>query len=168
MTETPQPPQPQPQPPPPAAPGAPQAPQAPAVRPGGLTALAVLNFVFGGLAVIGLIGMFTLLGIANKIASDATGGEVTLTKVPGIGMVWLGIILMILVIALLIVSGVGYIGQKKVMGYGIGCAYGVVGVVNAIIGAVTSGFGFMVVIWLIYPVLTLILLNTIFKKCFVN
>jgi len=94
MTETPQPPQPQPAP----VPGAPQAPQAPAVRPGGLTALAVLNFVFGGLGVIGLIIAFGALALASKITADLTSAGVTVTKGPGLGTAWLLIILSLIVV----------------------------------------------------------------------
>src|SRR5207247_3969993 len=43
-------------------------------RPGGLTALAVLNFVFGGLGALGLLAIFAVLGAAQH---DATAAEAT-------------------------------------------------------------------------------------------
>ena len=41
-----------------------------------MTALAVLNFVFGGLGVIGLLGAFALIGIAQEgmAAVEKAGG----------------------------------------------------------------------------------------------
>ena len=154
MTETPQPPQPQPQPPPPAAPGAPQAPQAPAVRPGGLTALAVLNFVFGGLGAI-----FSLLAIVGLAALAAAGASVAI--------VWVTFLLGLVTAAMLIVSGVGYIKMSKSTGYSLGMVYAIVAIANVIISLVGGlGFGASAIIGLAYPVLTLVLLNTTFKKCF--
>lgn len=135
----------------------------PRKRPGGLTALAVLNFVFGGL---GVIGVFTWIAFLS-VVDAATGGE-ALTQSPGAAMVYLGIALSIASVGLLVLSGIGYIGQKKVFGYGLGCAYGLLGIISAILGIVTSGFGVMVALGLIYPLLTLILLNTAFKRAFVK
>jgi hypothetical protein len=151
MTETPQPPQPQPQSQPAPAPGAPQP---PAVRPGGLTALAVLNFVFGGLG-----ALFSLLAIAGLAALAAAGVSVAI--------VWVSIILGLVAAAMLIVSGVGYIKMSKASGYSLGMVYAIVAIANVIISLVGGlGFGASAIIGLAYPVLTIILLNTAFKKCF--
>ena len=35
-------------------------------RPGGLTALAVLNFIFGGLGAIGALGLIACFGFGSK------------------------------------------------------------------------------------------------------
>ena len=86
-------------------------------RPGGLTALAVLNFVFGGFGVLAVLGAAALLGAANELTEGAVADGMGM----GIGM--FQFLLMALSAALLIVSGVGYIGQKRVMGRMMGNFY---------------------------------------------
>jgi hypothetical protein len=154
-----------PQAPTPLPPGVPQA--AGTRRPGGLTALAVLNFVFGGLGIIGLFGTFALLSAASTIAREVTGGKVS---VPGAGAVYLSLFLGLVASALLIVSGVGYLGQKKVTGKLLGNVYAIVAIINVIVGLVMvhSGFGFFAIIGLAYPIVTLALLNTTFARAFIN
>jgi hypothetical protein len=134
-------------------------------RPGGLTALAVLNFVFGGLGAIGLLFLFSLLGAADK----ATGGESTRAMThAGSGMVWFSLLLSMATVALLIVSGVGYLGQKRMLGRTMGNTYAIVSLVSTAIGISVAGFTFMTLIGVVYPVLTLALLNTTFKGDLVN
>ena len=166
MTETPQqppaeqPPAEQPAPPPAApAPVAAQ-PQAPAVRPGGLTALAVLNFVFGGLLLI--IYLIAMAGLSALAAlAEAAGAEIS------IGLAWVNLLLATVAAVMLIVSGIGYIKMSKTLGYTMGMVYAIVSIVSSILGVTAGmGFGAGTVIGLAYPVLTLILLNTTFKKCF--
>ena len=136
-------------------------------RPGGLTALAVLNFVFGGLGAIGLIGLFGLLSMADGVATAAGG---SLTAAPGAGGVYLSLALGAVATVLLIASGVGYLQMKKFLGQKLGNGYAVVAIANTVIGIIMlkSGFGVFAIIGLIYPVITLALLNTTFKDDFVN
>ena len=132
-------------------------------RPGGLTALAVLNFVFGGFGVLAVLGAAALLGAANELTEGAVADGMGM----GIGM--FQFLLMALSAALLIVSGVGYIGQKRVMGRMMGNFYGVTSIVNNGLSIANGGeFSFFTIIGLVYPVLTLILLNTTFKEDLVN
>ena len=133
-------------------------------RPGGLTALAVLNFVFGGLGLLGLLALFALLSAAD----EATGGAVT--DAPGAGLVYFLIILSLISVCLMIASGVGYLKQAKFLGRTLGNSYAAVSIGNTVIGLVMAdaGFGIGTIIGLIYPVLTLILLNTTFKDDFIN
>lgn len=132
-------------------------------RPGGLTALAVLNFVFGGFGVLAVLGAAALLGAANELTEGAVADGMGM----GIGM--FQFLLMALSAALLIVSGVGYIGQKRVMGRMMGNFYGVTSIVNNGLSIASGGeFSFFTIIGLVYPVLTLILLNTTFKEDLVN
>ena len=85
----------------------------------------------------------------------------------GVGM--FQFILMALSAALLIVSGVGYIGQKRVLGRMMGNFYGITSIANNGLTLANGGeFSFFIIIGLIYPVLTLILLNTTFKEDLVN
>ena len=76
-------------------------------RPGGLTTLAVLNFVYGGFGVIGVLAAAAVLGAVN----DLTDGAVA----EGMGSDMLLFILAALSAALLIVSGIGYLQQKRVI-----------------------------------------------------
>ncbi len=159
---------PQPQAPPPyAAPAPPFAPQGYAPpparrpRPGGLTALAVLNFVFGGLGVIGLLALFALLSAADTL--------IRVRELPGAGTVYFLLFLSAVSVALLITSGVGYIGQKRILGKCLGNAYGVLGVVSTVLGmALVGDVGVGNILGLIYPVVTLALLNSTFKNDFPN
>lgn len=135
-------------------------------RPGGLTALAVLNFVFGGLGAIGLLAIYALLGGA-KALTEASGGKF---DPPSSGVIYLSLLLGTISVILLIASGVGYIQQKRFLGRGVGTAYAIVSLVSTVVGIVgiRNGFGIGTIIGLIYPVLTLILLNTTFKEDLVN
>lgn len=134
-------------------------------RPGGLTALAVLNFVFGGLGALGMLALFALLDVAHKSTSGESTQEIVRSSN---GLIWASIMLSLLTTVLMIASGVGYLGQKRVLGRMVGNAYALVSIASSAIGLSISGFGMMTLVGLIYPVLTLILLNTTFKDDLVN
>jgi len=150
-------------------------------RPGGLTVLAVLNFVFGGLGILGLLASVALFAFIGKAAASNSEGSEEARKVvqaweaigTGLfyGMMAVGTVATILMIA----SGVGYLQQKKFLGRGLGNAYAVLSIAQSLIMAlvvknpeVGGGFGTMTMIGLVYPVLTLVLLNTTFKEDFVR
>lgn len=138
-------------------------------RPGGLTALAVLNFVFGGFGVIGGIVIMATAGVVHSVAdSSARQGADTSAAAPAIGLLYLIGLLGLVGAGLLIASGVGYIKQKKVLGFWLGHAYAIVSILGNILGVVLVGLGIGTVIGLAYPVLTLALLNTAFKNSFPN
>jgi len=128
----------------------------PAKRPGGLTALAVLNFVFGGLG-----ALLLLLAIIGLTAVEAaTDGDVNT------GLLWVSVLIGVVSVVLLFIAGAGYLKMTK-SGYLAGNAYGVMAVIGSIIGIIAGQvFGFGTILGLVYPVLTLILLNTTFRKCF--
>ena len=135
-------------------------------RPGGLTALAVLNFVGSGFVMLGVIAFAALLGI-GKMSEAASGAKLALPSTS----VLAGLLLLDTVtIGLLIASGVGYLRQKRRLGRSVGTAYAIVSLVSKIISLATihNSFGIGVIIGLVYPVLTLILLNTTFKDDLVN
>lgn len=74
-----------------------------------------------------------------------------------------------------IVSGIGYLQQKKFLGRTLGNAYAVLSVVSGLIPALMisdpdAGGGFQIgtIVGLVYPVLTLVLLNTTFKHDFIR
>jgi hypothetical protein len=150
-------------------------------RPGGLTALAVINFIFGALSLLGALALavlIPLLGMAMNQASQQMPPEQVaqleaLTEMGAPLFITLAVV-SFLTAALLIASGVGYLKLKKFLGRTLGNVYAVMSVVysigSALLLPVTLGGGFniMAIVGLIYPVLTLILLNTTFKEDFVN
>lgn len=150
-------------------------------RPGGVTALAVINFIFGALGLLGTVAMFALIPLMN-MALDQGGDQMPpdqRAQVEAMADMSMSLLLVLGVISLvtavlLILSGIGYLKLKKFLGRTLGNVYGVVGVV-ATVGqaalmpaAIGGGMNIMMLINLIYPVLTLFLLNVTFKEDFVN
>ncbi|MDF1702456.1 MAG: hypothetical protein P1V36_15000 [Planctomycetota bacterium] len=152
-------------------------------RPGGLTALAVINFVYGGFSVLGIFGLIFLLnapsilgGLRDKLVedgaeqaqiekmdSDIAKMEQSVEDVGGHTGIYIGIGASILFAVILITSGVGYLKQRRGMGRKVGNIYGVLGVIYNLGFALMTTFQFGVLIGLLYPVLTLVLINTTFK-----
>jgi len=127
-------------------------------RPGGLTALAVFNFIFGAFAVIGSLALIAVITAANVVEKEGT------VEIGSLGLVYLTTILMVLSAGLLIASGVGYIKQKLFLGRKLGNAYACLSVIGTVIGLINcGGVSIGTIIGLIYPVLTLLLLNGSFK-----
>jgi hypothetical protein len=83
-------------------------------------------------------------------------------------------VLTIVSAVLLLLSGIGYIKQKKFMGWGLGNIYAAISIVSSVVSGylfppeMGGGFQIGTIIGLIYPVLTLILLNTTFKDDLTN
>lgn len=151
-------------------------------RPGGLTALAVINFILGGLSLLGSLGTMALIPFLGRIAEQASTQNMTPAQqeqIQALADVGSGTFLVLLCISLisailLIVSGIGYLKLKKFLGRTLGSAYAIVGIVSSASSSALmpdtlgGGFNIMVIVGLIYPVLTLILLNLTFKEDFVN
>ena len=150
-------------------------------RPGGLTALAVLNFVFGGFGALAFLGFLTLLAVISGAAavSEGSGTEdgakvsEALKDMP-MGLFYVTIVLTAVSAFLLIASGVGYLKQKKFLGRTLGNTYGLLAIASSLISGLmipveaNGGFGIGTIIGLIYPLLTLMLLNTTFKEDFIR
>lgn len=143
-------------------------------RPGGLTALAVFNFIFGGLGLIGIALMaaaFKFADLALEGASEADRAMIEAMQDFGSGMLWMIIAVAIVQSALLIAGGIGYL-KLRPWGRSLGNLYGIIGVAYALIQAVLlptelgGGFQIGTILGLIYPVLTLALLNSIFRDDF--
>ncbi len=137
-------------------------------RPGGLTALAVLNFVFGGIgAIVSLLG-FAGLALLREAAKQAEQNGAKYEG-QGVGLATVVIILMAVSAFLLILSGVGYIKQKRVMGRTFGTVYALVSLGSTVLTFVSGGgIGIGTIIFSVYPILTLIMVNTTFKDDLVN
>lgn len=149
-------------------------------RPGGLTALAVLNFIGGGIMVLFVLGMATTVAIFNIAANSEEIKDnpdmqeaVNAWQEIGGGVFYLMFALTILSAFLLIASGVGYLKQKRLLGRIFGNVWAVMSVGTTLttvylmkdVGS-SNGFDIGTIIGLVYPGLTLILLNTTFKEDF--
>jgi hypothetical protein len=137
-------------------------------RPYGLTALAVLNFVFVGFVAVGAQALWARYSLVPS-TPDVAITAYSLTQQDG-PMILIAAILMLVSMTLLIVSGIGYIGQKKILGQRVGSIYGMIGIAGTVLVLLVAktGFGIETIIGLTYPILTLVLLNTTFKEDFVN
>ncbi|MFC1637228.1 hypothetical protein ACFL5Z_20610 [Planctomycetota bacterium] len=147
-------------------------------RPGGLTALAVINFVFAGWGVIGLLGLVAMFAFVGMIPTDQMD-ETQKAQIEAFQNMGLPVFIFIFALSivsgvLLLLSGIGYLKQKKVMGWVLGNAYGVLSIVSSIVSAfmfpaeIGGGFNIGIIIGLIYPIITLVLLNTTFKEDLMN
>jgi len=138
-----------------------------AKRHGGLTALAVLNFVFGG---IGAIGCVLGLGALALIREAMVQSEAAGIKYEGQSMTVAYAVLALSAVGalLLIVSGVGYLKQKKFLGRTLGTLYALLSLAGTGLTIATAGAGLTTVLFAVYPLLTLILLNSSFKEDLVN
>lgn len=125
-------------------------------RPGGLTALAVVNLVIGGLGTVG--GLATLAALAGGFQPES---EHALAVPRHWQYVEAGFSLA--VGALLIFSGIGYLRQKKLQGRLVGNLYAVASLGSSALLIAVTIFTFAHVVGLVYPFLTLLLLNTTFK-----
>ena len=160
-------------------------------RPGGLTALAVINFILGGISLLGILITVSGFQMRNieareqmldeRIENDPNlverNPEVAEQKEqlelekkiynnPNAKIINF---LSLVPAALLIASGIGYLKQKKMLGRMMGSLYAVtsiiLGIVNLLIiyEIINKTFGLLGLIGFIYPVLTLFLLNVTFK-----
>ena len=147
-------------------------------RPGGLTALAVLNFVFAGfgfLSLFGLIAFFFLIGmIPTEGMGEQESAQIEALQKIGLPLLIVTVGLSLISSVLLLTSGIGYIKQKKFLGRILGSGHGILTIISSIITGLLfgselgGGFNIGTIINLIYPVLTLILLNTTFKDDLIN
>jgi hypothetical protein len=130
-------------------------------RPGGLTALAVLNFIFGGFGALGILAIVALFGLAK---STKEGSEAVDKVSSPLLMVLL--LFEVVRVALMIVSAIGYLGQKRVMGRYLGSAYALLALASTALSFAIPEVSFNIgtIIGLVYPLLTLVLLNTTFKE----
>lgn len=150
-------------------------------RPGGLTALAIINFIMAAWACCGGFSTFVAGGLLGAMSSspemtkemseqekaDLREAQELLNdpRIKVFGAISL------LVCALLIASGVGYLQQKRVLGRMVGNIYAIIEIVQVVTAAilfsdVAGHVTIMTAIELVYPIVTLALLNTIFRHDF--
>ena len=146
--------------------------------PGGLTALAVINFIFSGFGFIGLIFQAGLFALRRKIPTEnmqeIQKAQIEAFQNMGFPVFIFIFILSLISCALLLLAGIGYLKQKKFLGRTIGNIYAVITIIRNVAYVILypaeleGGFNIMTMVGLIYPVLTLILLNTTFKEDLTN
>lgn len=160
-------------------------------RPGGLTALAVLNFVGAGLDVIDIISLVAMVAlggvIADRMERDAKARgtddrEPTLSKkdeqalaaVRGFDRIGRGKLAAYMALlgacaVILITAGIGYLRQRR-WGRLLGNLYAVLAITAVVCEMFIipresgGGFRFAALVGFIYPVATLFFLNTTFRE----
>lgn len=143
-------------------------------RPGGLTALAVINFVFAGFGLLSMLAMVALLQFADAAMATADAGDrAAIEGFQNLGMgVWALIVSSeVVTSALLVIAGVGYLKMSR-WGRSAGNLYAALAIASAMLSALLmpaalgGGINLMTIVGLVYPILTLLLLNTTFKDEF--
>src|SRR5688572_26403959 len=136
------------------------------MRPGGLTALAIFNFVFGGLG--GLLNLIGLATIGIQMEALRQQSRETGIPVPSEALLYGLAAFAVIRAALLITSGVGYLGRKKLVGYWFGNVYAVLALIAITIEItqLKGQFTIFSLVDFVYPLITLFLLNVIFRKDF--
>lgn len=134
-------------------------------RPGGLTALAVFNFIIGGWNAIRLLLVMVALGTTLPHRGDA--------PMPPHSLLYAQLFYLLGDAALLIASGVGYLKLKRVLGRWIGTADALwsiafFGVALSITRSAGFPFSLSSLTMLVYPGVTLVLLNVVFRENLVN
>ena len=135
-------------------------------RPGGLTTLAVINFVFAGLGLMNLAGALVM---SQQLDEMKRKGE----KIPEffekmLAMTWIDYVLLLAALTLMVVSGIGYLKQKRVLGRGMGNLFVLVGLGAAVRAIADDRFVFMSLFDLVYPLITVLLINGSFREDLVN
>ena len=138
------------------------------MRPGGLTALSIFNFVFGGIeGLLNLIGLATLGMFYDKMAEQSQhSGQ----PIPSLALLYTLAILAVVRAALLVTSGIGYIGMRKLVGRWFGNVYAVMalGSIAFELYQAPQHITPFNLLEFVYPLITLFLLNTVFRKDFVR
>ena len=146
-------------------------------RPSGLTALAVINFMFGILQLLGAIGLiasklFVQSYLANEGASVSPQERAEMQLVADTSWLDVGLVagLSFAIALCLIVSGIGYLKQKRILGRWVGNAYAFGALASVVVSltilpeVLSQGFSIAVIRSLIYPLFTLGLLNRTFRR----
>lgn len=125
-------------------------------RPGGLTALAVFNFIWALRTGLGSLGfLMAMSGNIPGLEDIATPTLLSLFATYLVGA------------AFLVASGIGYLGCRRVLGFWCGVGYALTGIASAVawsiardkisVEAVQEGM---------FPIMTLVLLATVFRRDF--
>lgn len=170
---------------PPPPPGSPPPAIGPGARPGGLTALAVINFVLAALGCVGALGAVAVSALFSSSLMDNPDVQAQIKPedqeqiahakevfshplypvhagVEGVNAI------------LLVIAGVGYLRMKRVTGRIVGNVYAVLAIANEAFGitlipaSVGAGMGLALLPGFLYPLLTLFFINVTFRNELVN
>jgi len=157
-------------------------------RPSGLTVLAVCNLIFAAFGLLNLLvntGFILILEgiielpqekfnevmvkIQQEFADKVAGG----TGISMKDLIYFSLLDEIVKSPLLLLSGIGYLKQKKFLGRTLGTFYGISALLllacnMAIFSGLYGGFSLLAIILALYPIATLALINTTFKEDFVR
>ena len=133
-------------------------------RPGGLTALAVLNFVAAGFDALNALSSLGLMLFRDELMKQK-GMADALAQMPPDNVIWTSAIGDVILVPLLIVSGIGYLRLRRVTGRKVGSMYALASLclTVAVFLQLQGGMQFGALINAVYPIVTLILLNTTFR-----
>lgn len=141
-------------------------------RPGGLTALAVVNFIMGALSLIGaLVRARFLWSASGPAAGEGTAGAALQSL--GAGPFVAILALELATGALFVASAFGYLGLRAFLGRTLGNVCVPMSIASSLLlglvlaPALDGGFGLGTVLHLVYPILLLLLINTVFREDFV-
>ena len=132
-------------------------------RPSGLTALAVFNFIIAGFLALGLLGLLILMG------SDRSKLPPDLPET----ILYVRALFLVADVTLLIVAAIGYLRLKRLMGRWLGSVEALISLAYFIfVLSFTLGKGYPFMFsslqQLVYPGITLVLLNVVFRENLVN
>jgi len=146
-------------------------------RPGVLTALAVINFILAFLYIV-MNGLAVLSFAFIDNIPLGNLGEAQVAKIEAMTQLSRGGLFFmfgpsVIAAILLLLAGIGYLKQKKVLGWVMGNAYAVVMILSTILSPfilppALKGGTVSVIIALAYPIITLILINFVYRKNLVN
>ncbi len=146
------------------------------MRPGGLTALAVLNFIAGGWACVHALHRFSQLAASLMLEQGMAkieGPAAEQARLMGELNPLLSIVDIVFLIACaltLVVSGIGYLRLKRLWGLWVGCTYCALGIVSAAFRmnsfppALGGGLTPYILLSYYYPILTLLTITTAFRR----
>ena len=145
-------------------------------RPGVLTALAVINFIIAFMYCIDWF-IFSLAFIV-KIPLDKFG-EAEAARLEAMGQLSAGTSVFMFGLAiipgiLLLLAGIGYLKQNKMLGWAMGNAYAAVMILGImilpfiILPPELQAGSVLIIIALAYPIITIVLINFVYKKNLVN
>jgi hypothetical protein len=134
-------------------------------RPRGLTVLAVTNFLCALLAMLGAkisydLAVDGIFGDANRSLSEATGLEK------------LSMVTSMAIALLLLLSGIGYLQLRRVLGRFVGNLYVLVSLTTAVaalaLGGAVGIAHLIVIACMIHPILTAVMINGEYKSTLVS
>jgi len=138
--------------------------------PGGLMALAIINMIVASMmllsSLLGLLAQILLSQVTANYEEVAVESDVDAYVLDG--GVLTDLILFMTIGVLLLLSGIGYLQLKKSLGYVVGNIAALIWIVTNIakVTFIGSEFGIHSILGFIYPVVTLFMLNIVFKHDF--